>query len=118
MNDDPTEVDVLYARVQMKNESDNDNFQNVADQISNVFYKNGYVRRQYDNVKLHVTLLNSLFRKDGSDKRTTFDASYILEKYKNYEFGSGVFKSIDLSIRFSTGKNGYYDSVVSIPVSR
>lgn len=114
MNDDPSEVDVLYGKVRMDNQDDNDNFQRAIDKISNMYHVYGYVRKHYD-IKLHVTLMNSLFRQDEKEKRTTFDASFILEKYRKFDFGTAVLKSVDLSVRFTTGKNGYYKYEVSVP---
>lgn len=73
-------------------------------------YFPAYVNQQYDNVKLHVTLMNSIYRNsDGeSMKRKSFDASFILEKYKNYKFGVVDLKTIHLSIRFQFGDDKYY----------
>jgi activating signal cointegrator complex subunit 1 len=81
------------------------------------------VRKQFDSVKLHVTLMNSLFRKsDGlqkskdseTKKRESFDASFILDKYKDYYFGKTVLDNIHLSIRFTSTQTGYYQSVATI----
>lgn len=58
--------------------------------------------------------MNSIFRMDENKKRTTFDASFILNKFKNYYFGTAVLQSIDLSVRFTTSSNGYYNSEISI----
>lgn len=41
MNDDPSEVDVLYANVVMKNQDDYNDFQEVVDKISNLFHISG-----------------------------------------------------------------------------
>lgn len=84
MNDDPSEVDVLYGKVHFFDHNQEHNFQLFVDGISELFYRNDFVRKQYDSVKLHVTLMNSLFRKTENLKRTTFDASDILKNYKNY----------------------------------
>ncbi|XP_044751202.1 activating signal cointegrator 1 complex subunit 1-like [Coccinella septempunctata] len=116
MNDDPSEVDVLYANVKMDNQEDFNDFQEVVDKISNLFYINGYVRKHYEHIKLHVTLMNSLFRRDENKSRKTFDASFIIDKYRDYDFGTAVLKSIDLSIRFTTAATGYYNSEISIPL--
>lgn len=79
------------------------------------------IRKQYDNVKLHVTVINSIFRKNlnletpfDNKVRESFDASYILEKYKKFYFGEADFESIQLSVRFSTGANKYYESLFNI----
>lgn len=55
MNDDPTSVDVLYAKVV------SEPLQRIADQLMEYFVAKGLVQRQYDHVKLHATLINSKF---------------------------------------------------------
>jgi activating signal cointegrator complex subunit 1 len=67
-------------------------------------------RQQYDHVKLHATLLNSLFRDDGDDRRTTFDASDLLKQYGSFCFGNMLLSDIHLSQRYSTGSNGFYEA--------
>lgn len=67
-----------------------------------------------DNVKIHVTLLNSKYRgkKDGSDspklKRESFDGSEILEKFCDYDFGVMELSNIHLSQRQSLSPDGFY----------
>lgn len=87
------------------------------------------MNRQYDHVKLHVTMINSLFRDNNPDvpgnserqtntqkTRQTFDARQILKKYAQYDFGKQRLKDIHLSRRYTTGRDGFYDptSVVKI----
>lgn len=144
MNDDPTNVDVLYGNVIVDPPKYNQSFQNVINSIVNffaskgMFYINnlfkqlqlmvnlGLVRQQYENVKLHATLINSLFRKgdkqnknekDKKQSRESFDATYILNKYKNYSFGSVPLKFVHLSVRYPKANNMYYDAVSTIAVS-
>lgn len=76
------------------------------------------IQRQYDNVKMHVTLINTLFRKtDESDHgrnlpnlRKTFDARDILKKYATYNFGSQKVSEIHLSQRFSTANDKFFEA--------
>ncbi|EFA04486.1 activating signal cointegrator 1 complex subunit 1 [Tribolium castaneum] len=114
MNDDPHEVDVLYGKVCLDSREDVDCLQEAADEILDVFYRNGLVRKQYDNVKLHVTLMNSIFRKNEDNRRESFDASFILDKYKDYYFGKTALEQIHLSVRFTSAQNGYYQSAAVI----
>lgn len=71
-----------------------------------------FVNQQYDNVKLHVTLMNSVYRntENGNEyvKRKSFDASLILEKYRHFKFGVVALKNVHLSIRFQFGDDKYY----------
>ncbi|KAJ3653586.1 hypothetical protein Zmor_012829 [Zophobas morio] len=120
MNDDPSEVDVLYGKVSLDSREDVESLQEAADEILEAFYRNGLVKRQYDSVKLHVTLMNSLFRKsddfqrEPGAKRESFDATYILDKYKDYYFGKTSLEKIHLSVRFTTTQSGYYQSAATI----
>ncbi|XP_053674230.1 activating signal cointegrator 1 complex subunit 1 [Anopheles nili] len=117
MNDDPHAVDVLYAKIESPA------LQRIADQIYECFISKGLMQRKYDHVKLHATLINSLFRGTRADaideqeaekKRITFDASEILRKYGEFDFGSTVVDAIHLSQRFSTSCTGYYEATAFI----
>ncbi|KAF2884273.1 hypothetical protein ILUMI_21894 [Ignelater luminosus] len=119
MNDDPTNVDVLYGKVSVNPPKYNDCFQKVADGIVNYLANKGLVRRQYESVKLHVTLINSLFRKTNTDskqKREPFDSTLILEKYKNFHFGEEDLNYIHLSVRFTTSEGAYYDALTTVSI--
>uniref|UniRef100_A0A182TC74 K Homology domain-containing protein n=1 Tax=Anopheles maculatus TaxID=74869 RepID=A0A182TC74_9DIPT len=113
MNDDPHAVDVLYAKIESPA------LQTAADQIYEYFIAKGLMQKKYDHVKLHATLINSLFRvsqteavseREAERKRITFDASEILRLYGEYDFGSLVLNEIHLSQRFSTSCTGYYEA--------
>lgn len=41
-------------------------------------------------------------------KRKSFDASQILEKYRDFKFGTVDLKALHLSIRFQFGDDKYY----------
>nr|XP_018906652.1 PREDICTED: activating signal cointegrator 1 complex subunit 1-like [Bemisia tabaci] len=112
MNDDPSEVNVLYAKVKS---NDDDLLQTVVDGIVSYFEDYGLLSKQYEKVKLHATLMNTAFDKRSeaevdpdSKKRKTFDATKILRDLQDFEFGSTTFEGLDLSVRFSTGTDGYY----------
>ncbi|GAV04397.1 hypothetical protein RvY_14681 [Ramazzottius varieornatus] len=124
MNDDPAEVDVLYAKVV----DPTDRLQTIADQIYENYMHSEprFSQDKFDglkHVKLHVTLINSRYRKGtelGEDDldllsvaakataRKTFDASSILQHFGQYDFGECVVNEIHISQRFSTGENGFY----------
>ncbi|XP_050075038.1 activating signal cointegrator 1 complex subunit 1 [Anopheles maculipalpis] len=113
MNDDPHAVDVLYAKIESLA------LQTAADQIYEYFIAKGLMQKKYDHVKLHATLINSLFRvsqteavsdREAERKRITFDASEILRLYGEFDFGSLVLKEIHLSQRYSTSCTGYYEA--------
>ncbi|XP_056643299.1 activating signal cointegrator 1 complex subunit 1-like [Diorhabda sublineata] len=113
MNDDPYDVNVLYGNVEM---DDIEKLRRVADTVVGYFRKSGLTKKQYDKVKLHVTLMNTNFRRP-EERRETFDADDILKKYKNYFFGEVEFKNIHLSVRF-TGNDQYYDSILVLDIDK
>lgn len=55
------------------------------DEIAKYFQSKGLMYKEYDHVKLHITVINSKYRreevdtKDHQPSRVTFDASQILE---------------------------------------
>lgn len=125
MNDDPAEVDVLYGKIQLLDNTDR--LQSLADALVTRFSASGLMTQQYDHVKLHVTLINSLFRKDRNDTaaptghqreprrdRESFNATNILKKFSKYDFGTLPVDAVHLSQRYSTGDDGYYVSTASI----
>ena len=129
MNDDPSDVDVIYAKVKAKDGSDK--LQTLADKLVEKFVSAGLMVKQYDRVKLHLTLINSLFRKDdagicdneigqkkrdgrrGEDRpliRESLDAQPILELHGSRMFCETSISEIHLSQRRAGRKTekGYY----------
>jgi len=114
MNDDPSEVDVLYAKV----EDPSGDLQTTAEKIIDRFVESGLMKRDYDRIKFHVTLMNTLFRKDKDDvgdkneanHRESFDSRGILELYADRRFGSVEISQIHLSQRRAGRRTpeGYY----------
>jgi len=132
MNDDPSDVDVLYAKVECKN----DTLQKLADEIMDTFVRRNFCQKPliHDRgVKLHATLINSKFRPgiqgvstlkldtgkrvmgDYSATRQSFDASNLLKstKYNNFNFGRICVDEILLSSR-SSFTDGYYTTVSNL----
>ncbi|XP_028285917.1 activating signal cointegrator 1 complex subunit 1 [Parambassis ranga] len=124
MNDDPAMVDVLYAKVNVKDGSDK--LQVIADQLVEHFASAGLMVREWDRVKLHGTVINTLFRKDSTvedtgatgkhtmSEREAFDARNILKKFNGYCFGDFELNTVLLSQRYSSDCTGYYSSAGSI----
>ncbi|XP_048843721.1 activating signal cointegrator 1 complex subunit 1 [Brienomyrus brachyistius] len=127
MNDDPAMVDVLYAKVQPKDGSDR--LQVIADRLVEHFVSAGMMAKQWDRVKLHATVMNTLFRKDSSaeDKgnagrpnvkdRESFDARNILRMFGSYGFGEFDLNAVQISQRYSTDSSGFYMSAGSVTFS-
>ncbi|XP_077595013.1 activating signal cointegrator 1 complex subunit 1 isoform X1 [Stigmatopora nigra] len=121
MNDDPTMVDVLYAKVNTKDGSDK--LQVIADRLVDYFVVAEQMTKQWDRVKLHGTVINTLFRKGatveeasgGFGRQTTpereaFDARNILKSFGAYHFGELELNTVELSQRYSADSTGYYSS--------
>ncbi|KAM6265552.1 activating signal cointegrator 1 complex subunit 1 isoform 2-T2 [Porphyrio hochstetteri] len=120
MNDDPVMTDVLYAKVHMKDGSDR--LQVIADQLVQRFVASGLMLKEWDRVKLHATVMNTLFRKDPSaeeqsttmagkssfKERESFNAQNILKLFENFYFGQVQLDTVRLSQRFSSDASGYY----------
>ncbi|KAJ8726442.1 hypothetical protein PYW07_001140 [Mythimna separata] len=131
MNDDPSQIDVLYGLVQEEGNSKG-LIQEFADALVEHFYKAGYMNKEYDrdSVKLHVTLINSKYRSrsesanaDNSASsarntrrpRETFDGTEVLKKFADYDFGVTELTEIHLSQRHSVGSDGYYQPTCVVP---
>ncbi|CAH2066972.1 unnamed protein product, partial [Iphiclides podalirius] len=128
MNDDPKNIKILYGCVQ----DEHGMTQKLADALVEYFSNAGFVEKgEYgrDNVKLHVTLMNSKFKyrssEDEVDKRPTrrniwetFDGSEILNKFGDYDFGSAEVNVIHLSQRKTVGADGYYQSTCVISLNK
>lgn len=126
MNDDPGVVDVLYAKVNVKDASDK--LQVIADRLVEHFVSCGLMVREWDRVKLHGTVMNTLFRKDSTaeasgsggrpvNAREAFDAREILKTFGSYHFGELNLNTVLLSQRYSTDCTGYYSSSGSLSFS-
>ena len=76
MNDDPGRVDVLYAKCI----DPCDRLQKIADHVVQTFVDCDLMERQYERVKIHATLMNTLFRMESDQGvRPTFNARPILD---------------------------------------
>ncbi|KAM4623807.1 activating signal cointegrator 1 complex subunit 1 isoform 2-T2 [Polymixia lowei] len=127
MNDDPAMVDVLYAKVNVKDGSDK--LQVIADRLVEHFVSAGWMVREWDRVKLHGTVMNTLFRKDSTAEdrggpgrqtmrdRESFDARNILKIFGACRFGEFDLNAVQLSQRYSTDCTGYYTTAGSVSFS-
>ncbi|XP_068686940.1 activating signal cointegrator 1 complex subunit 1-like [Montipora foliosa] len=130
MNDDPAEVDVLYAKVATKDGSDR--LQKLADGLVEKFVANGLMKKEYDRVKLHATVMKSKLRTDSEgqsgakkirtdlpprfSKKMSFDARKIVALFEDFNFGEYHLDTIHLSTRGSYDADGHYACAVSVPL--
>ncbi|CAF4757657.1 unnamed protein product [Pieris macdunnoughi] len=122
MNDDPKEIHVLYGSVQ-EDDAPKGVLQDMIDAIAQFFFKKGLMANEFgrDNVKIHVTLLNSKYRgktiengRPTKQKRESFDGTEILEKFNDYDFGVMEINNIHLSVMNSLAPDGFYQSTCVI----
>lgn len=120
MNDDPSAVDVLYAKIQPGDQAERSGItvftvlyfkiwqnkiktslyviyffrlQILADRLVDRFSTTGLMQQEYSRVKLHVTVMNTLMRRDptsipgerppegkrGNKERESFDAMNLMK---------------------------------------
>nr|XP_040129639.1 activating signal cointegrator 1 complex subunit 1 isoform X4 [Ictidomys tridecemlineatus] len=93
MNDDPGMVDVLYAKVHMKDGSNR--LQELVDRVLERFQASGLTVKEWNSVKLHATVMNTLFRKDpnaeGRYNLYTADGKYIFKERESFD-GRNILK--------------------------
>ena len=94
--------------------------QQIADDLMNRFSEAGLCKRQYDAVKIHATVMNTLKRLDNRPdatvkvERESFDARNILDRFGDFDFGTYDLQEIHLSLRYSVAANGYYECIHKI----
>ncbi|XP_040218250.1 activating signal cointegrator 1 complex subunit 1-like [Rana temporaria] len=95
------------------------------------FLGSGLMLKEWDRVKLHATVMNTLFRRDplaeerstvspgrpGQRERESFDARNVLKIFDKFCFGEVELDMVYLSQRFSTDSSGYYTSAGQIQIS-
>uniref|UniRef100_A0A8C4QV89 K Homology domain-containing protein n=1 Tax=Eptatretus burgeri TaxID=7764 RepID=A0A8C4QV89_EPTBU len=130
MNDDPAMVDILYGKVHTKDGSDR--LQQLANGLVSHFSNTVFLKKDYEQVKLHLTLLNTTFRKkvvQGADSKTSkveerrgfkdresFDACKILKLYAEHPFGEMVLNEVHISERHTASADKYYTCTASVPL--
>ncbi|XP_048745005.1 activating signal cointegrator 1 complex subunit 1-like isoform X2 [Ostrea edulis] len=126
MNDDPSSVDVLYAKIQPGEQAER--LQILADRLVDRFSSTGLMQQEYSHVKLHITVMNTLMRRDptsipgerppegkrGPKERESFDAMNVMKKFGHHDFGDYTIDTLHLSQRHGLGKDGYYGCAGSV----
>ena len=134
MNDDPSEVSVVYAKVK-----EDDDLRMIVDEIFTKFVDCKLANRNIEEansrdkkVKLHLTLMNTTFKEEKNEEndarnkdkkpwerkqkkdKETFDATAILKHFGSFKFGQFKISQIHLSIRGQYDANGYYQNALVI----
>lgn len=116
------EVDVIYAKVSPSDGSDK--LQLLCESLVDAFVQAGLMTRQYERVKIHLTLVNTLFRKDsagiaenelrrGERPRESLDARAVMEIFGERDFCQAEIGEVHLSQRRAgrrTKENYYWPS--------
>jgi len=110
MNDDPTQVDVLYVKVV----NDENKLSDMCNYIIDTFVKAQLCLPQENNLKLHATLINTKLRNTPDKSRQAFDATPILQAFGEIDLGLHRLSSIQLSQRGAFDDNNYWKSVVTV----
>jgi len=133
LTDDPSNVGVVYTTDRSRD------LQNRMDSLANMIFDILRARNlvsqpslmaqrvlssdgAHAEVKLHATLMNTKYsktnrREDGSrGERETFDASVLMERFGQIDFGTVQMKEIQLSCLDEMGDDGYYRSLFSMPL--
>ncbi|KAM6182876.1 activating signal cointegrator 1 complex subunit 1 isoform 2-T2 [Erethizon dorsatum] len=100
--------------------------QELVDRVLERFQASGLIVKEWNSVKLHATVMNTLFRKDPNaegrynlytadgkyifKERESFDGRNILKLFENFHFGSLKVSSIHISQRFTVDSFGNYAS--------
>lgn len=112
-NSKPNAVNVVFAKVE------SEMLQEIANKMARFFESVGLVKQERENIALHLTLLNTKLYKNGEDgdaddsriiKRKPFDATAILQRYKDFHFGTLTVKEIHVSKLGHKAPDGYYES--------
>lgn len=124
MNDDDSEVRVVFARV---HEADGSGaMQRLADRCLELAGATGLCKKEQDRVKLHCTVMNVSFLLRTLDESTpdfdklrgsTFDASAIMKELKEFDFGTVSVERLEVVQRQSTGEDGFYLPIGSVSLT-
>ena len=130
MNDDPSFVDVLYAKIQLVDKTNLNRLQNFLDRLNEELLNTGLMKQKFERIKLHVTLMNSLLRKDDTgileaqktsrgrvknQERESFDAKKIIRLFGQFDFGQIELNELHLSIMHQPDRQtGYYGCEIKI----
>ncbi|ENN72522.1 hypothetical protein YQE_10862, partial [Dendroctonus ponderosae] len=119
MNSNLKNVNVLYANARFRDESPQVTLQAVVDGIAEHFYQRGLARKDPRSIKLHMTVLNSKYRKSCKGKWTRHgvDATKILERFKDFHFGQCSFDAVHLSHMSLRGSDGFYEPLAVMRLS-
>lgn len=138
MGDDPSDVGVVFTTDRSTGLQNRMN--SLSDTIFELLRARGLATQQnlvaqrllssdgaHAEVKLHATLMNTKYsrsgrREDGyrppGGERETFDASVLMERFGQVDFGEVILQELQFSCLDEMGDDGYYRSLLSVPLCR
>lgn len=113
-DEDGSSVNVLFAKITPECKE----IQDIANIVSSYFKEAGISIEKKNNpidVRLHCTLINTKFAnraEDETDKKfnSKFNASKILEEFKDFDFGEVELREIHISQMGTTAIDGFYEA--------
>ena len=127
MSDDPSAVNVLFAKI--KETTANGKLQEFVDALATKLPLRApdlfEAETRRDKVKLHATVMNSKFRERDQEqsqaartpgrqqwkRKESFDARKIFSLFKDFEFGEHTVTQIHFSKRGEYGEDGFYKCI-------
>ncbi|CAE8620750.1 unnamed protein product [Polarella glacialis] len=132
MNDDPSAVNVVFTTD--RSHALQNRMNALAELLFEILKARNLVQVQslkaqrllssdelHAEVKLHATLMNTKYGRSSRDngrggERETFDASPLMERFGQVDFGNVHLQELQLSCLEEMGDNGYYRSLFSVPI--
>ena len=109
----------------MDDDLDRNKLQTLADKLADYLVeKRVILKKEYDSVTLHMTLLNRAFLSEqdlisdtASDQKNArhFDCSNIIKHFSDWDFGVLEIGEILLSKRFANVGDSYYATAAAFP---
>eukprot|EP00931_Biecheleriopsis_adriatica_P055862 TRINITY_DN33109_c0_g1_i1.p1 TRINITY_DN33109_c0_g1~~TRINITY_DN33109_c0_g1_i1.p1 ORF type:complete len:367 (-),score=104.24 TRINITY_DN33109_c0_g1_i1:24-1124(-) len=132
MTDDPSSVGVVFTTD--RSHALQNRMNALSDMMFQLFQARNLVSAQnltaqrllssdgaHAEVKLHATLMNTKYGRsrfeESRSTRETFDASVLMEKFGQVDFGAVQLQELQLSCLDEMGDDGYYRSLASVPLS-
>lgn len=112
----PNAVNVIFGKVESQP------LQEIANKMARFFESRGLVKQERENAALHLTLVNTFLYRNTENsmeddiedarikKKKCFDATSILQKYKDFHFGSLTVKEIHICRLGTKTADGNYES--------
>uniref|UniRef100_A0A131YX00 Akap7 2'5' rna ligase like domain protein n=1 Tax=Rhipicephalus appendiculatus TaxID=34631 RepID=A0A131YX00_RHIAP len=142
MNDDESEVDVLYAKVSSSCNKEGPSrspekcrLQQLADAVAQRFLDSGFMLRQQErgrgaeHVKLHMTIMNTRLREQrfatentslppARKPRNSFDASAIMKRNRDFSFGRVHVPTINVVDPHNCDPDGFYKRIAGLTLPK